>query len=146
MSAAGSENTKHATDPADGFVATKLAASLTVNDLATSLAWYRDVLGFVVTQEHQRDGKLAAISLAAGDVQLLIGQDDFAKGRDRVKGLGFSLQLTTTQNIDGVAARIKAHGGRLESEPMDLPWGVRAFRLVDPDGFRFVISSPHPGR
>ena len=37
-----------------------------------------------------------------------------------------------------LAARIKTRGGALESEPADV-WGVRrAFRLRDPDGFRFT--------
>jgi uncharacterized glyoxalase superfamily protein PhnB len=27
------------------------------------------------------------------------------------------------------------------SEPVDMPWGARVFRLTDPDGFRIVIAS-----
>jgi uncharacterized glyoxalase superfamily protein PhnB len=27
------------------------------------------------------------------------------------------------------------------SEPVDTPWGVRMFRVRDPDGFRLTISS-----
>jgi uncharacterized glyoxalase superfamily protein PhnB len=118
-----------------------LAASLTVKDLAASLAWYRDVFGFAVDRQHERGGKLVAVSLRAGDVRLLIGQDDGAKGADRVKGEGFSLQITTTQSIDDIAEGIKTRGGTLDSEPADMPWGVRVFRLKDPDGFKFVISS-----
>ncbi len=34
---------------------TSLAASMTVNDLQKSLAWYQDVLGFSVDQEHEHD-------------------------------------------------------------------------------------------
>ena len=118
-----------------------LSASLTVNDLKGSLAWYRDVVGFTVDQEHERDGKLRAVSLKAGTVRLLISQDDGARGRDRAKGEGFSLHLTTAQDVDRLAAGIRARGGALESEPADMPWGVRAFRLRDPDGFKLVISS-----
>jgi len=77
-----------------------LSASLTVKDLEKSLAWYRDVMGFSVDQKHEREGKLMAVSLKAGDVRLLIGQDNGAKGWDRIKGEGFSLQITTDQNID----------------------------------------------
>jgi uncharacterized glyoxalase superfamily protein PhnB len=60
---------------------------------------------------------------------------------DRVKGTGFSLQFTTAQNIDDLANRIKAHGSTLETEPTDVPWGARVFRVVDPDGFKLVFSS-----
>src|SRR5438552_17239438 len=121
-----------------------LSASLTVKDLEKSLAWYRDVVGFTVDQKHERDGKLRAVSLKAGAVRILINQDDGAKGLDRVKGEGFSLQITTAQNIDQVANRIKQLGGSLVSEPTDMPWGVRMFRVRDPDGFTIVISSERP--
>jgi len=118
-----------------------IGPSLTVNDLEKSLSWYTDVLGFEVDRRHERDGKLMAVSLKAGEVSLLINQDDGAKGWDRPKGEGFSLMITTDENIDDVATRIKEGGGVLDSEPADMPWGKRVFRLHDPNGFRFVISS-----
>lgn len=118
-----------------------LTASLTVNDLGTSVAWYRDLLGFTVEKEHEREGKLRAVSLAAGNVRILLGQDDGARGSDRVKGAGFSLMITTSQSVDAIADRIKTNGGTLETEPADTPWGMRAFRVVDPDGFKLTISS-----
>jgi uncharacterized glyoxalase superfamily protein PhnB len=132
----GTERTESAS-----FHARTLSASLTVANLETSLAWYRDVVGFTVEQRYEREGTLRAVRLSAGAVQILIGQDDGAKGLDRAKGQGFSLQLTTAQNIDEIATRIKARGGSLEAEPADMPWGVRVFRLHDPDGFKLVISS-----
>ncbi|HTK53211.1 MAG TPA: VOC family protein [Gemmatimonadaceae bacterium] len=123
------------------FNATSVAASLTVKDIQRSLAWYRDVVGFTVDREHQRDGQLRAVSFRAGAVRLLITQDDGAKGLDRAKGEGFSLQYTVAGSVDDVADRIKRCGGTLDSEPADMPWGVRVFRLRDPDGFKLVISS-----
>jgi uncharacterized glyoxalase superfamily protein PhnB len=124
----------------ESFRARTLAASLTVKDIRKSMAWYRDVVGFTVDQEYEREGTLRAVSLKAGDVRILIGQDDGAKGFDRVKGEGFSLQFTTAQNIDEIAKRIKEAGGVLDAEPADA-WGARVFRLQDPDGFKLVISS-----
>ena len=128
-------------DVAAALKARALSASLTVKDLKKSLAWYRDVLGFSVDQEHVRDGELRAVSLTAGEVRILIGQDDGAKGWDRKKGEGFSLQLTTDQDIDALANRIKAQGSSLTLEPTDMPWGARVFRVEDPDGFKLAISS-----
>jgi catechol 2,3-dioxygenase-like lactoylglutathione lyase family enzyme len=134
--------TGDAASPAEALVAESLEAALTVRDLPASVAWYRDVLGFTVEREYHRDGRLLAVAVRAGAVQLLLGQDDGAKGAERARGDGFSLQLTTAQSVDAIAARIGARGGTLESEPADV-WGVRrAFRLRDPDGFRFTISSP----
>ena len=125
----------------DGLIGRTLSPSLTVNDLQESMRWYRDVLGFDVEHEHERDGILRGVSLRAGEVRILIGQDDGAKGWDRVKGEGFSLHITTEQDVDEVAERIRGRGGRLESEPEDMPWGARAFRVVDPNGFKLTISS-----
>jgi lactoylglutathione lyase len=119
-----------------------LTVSLTVKDLARSTAWYRDVLGFAVDERHERDGKLRAVSLRAGDVRIVIGQDDGAKGWDRVKGEGFSVQFTTEQNIDAIAARIVDRGGSLADGPLDTPWGARVVRLIDPDGFKLTVASP----
>jgi uncharacterized glyoxalase superfamily protein PhnB len=118
-----------------------LSASLTVRDLETSLAWYRDVMGFSVDRKHEREGKLVAVSLKAGDVAILIAQDNGEKGWDRLKGEGFSLRITTDQDVDQLAARIKKSGIELATEPTVMPWGARVFRLRDPDGFMFAISS-----
>lgn len=123
------------------FQADDLSASLTVRDLEASIAWYCDVLGCALTKRFERDGKLMAARLEAGRVLILLGQDDGAKGLDRVKGEGFSLQFTTSQDIDAIAARVVEAGGVLDTEPSDTPWGARIMRLRDPDGFRFTISS-----
>jgi uncharacterized glyoxalase superfamily protein PhnB len=120
-----------------------LSASLTVKDVDKSLAWYRDVVGFTVDREYERNGK-RAVALKAGDVRVLINEDDGAKGWDRVKGEGLSLRITTVQNVDEIAKRVKARGGVLLTEPADMPWGARVFRLQDPDGFTWAISSAPP--
>lgn len=122
----------------------ELAVSITATDLEQSLAWYRDVLGFRITQRYEREGKPVAASLAAGSARILLGQDDGAKGSERVKGQGFSLQITTAQDIDGLARRAVEAGAVLETVPTTAPWGVRIFRVRDPDGFLFTISSPRP--
>jgi len=130
----------------DAFHATALAVSLTVADLASSVAWYRDVVGFMVDRQHEREGALVAVSLRAGDVQILLGQDDGARGTDRAKGDGISFQLTTERAaIDEVARRIREAGGTLETEPTDTPWGTRVVRFRDPDGFKIVVASAPPG-
>ena len=128
-------------DPTGGFVAQSLEASLTAGDLEASAAWYVDVLGFSLDHEFRREGRLFAVRVRAGAVQLLLTRDDGSRGAERAKGEGISLQLTTRQDVDEVAARIRARGGVLATEPFDA-WGKRAFRLLDPDGFRITISSP----
>ena len=121
--------------------ARSVSVGLTVGDIQRSIAWYRDVLGCIVEEEWKHEGKLMGASMLAGAASFFLGQDDWAKGRDRKKGEGFRLHLATAQSVDEVAARIKASGGKLDSEPADMPWGVRAFALTDPDGFKLTIAS-----
>ena len=125
----------------ESFRARALQVSLTVSDVEASLAWYCDVIGFTVDRRHERNGKLAGVSIKAGDVRILLNQDDFAKGKDRAKGEGFSMQIVTAQNVDDIAQRIRDHGGTLATEPADMPWGARVFRVLDPDGFKIAIAT-----
>ena len=125
----------------ESFRARALGASLTVKDLQKSLAWYRDVIGFHVDRQMERDGKVATAALKAGGITILLNQDDGAKGWDRNKGQGFSLNFTTGQSVDQLADRIKSHGVTLEREPTDMPWGARLFTFRDPDGYKIAISS-----
>ena len=114
---------------------------LTVNDLKKSLVWYRDILGFVAGEEWRQDGALMGVEMRAGAVTVWIGQDDWKKGRDRVKGEGIRLFGRTAQDIDRLAAHIKSRGGVLAHDPRTEPWGERDFGLVDPDGFKITITT-----
>jgi len=120
---------------------TSVNPSFTVSDLQKSLAWYRDVLGFTVGERWEHEGKLAGIELKAGQVSVYLSQDDWKKGRDRVKGEGFSIHYETDQDIDKLAAHIKAKGGRLLQDPAS-GWGSRHFAIADPDGFKIMIEKP----
>jgi uncharacterized glyoxalase superfamily protein PhnB len=114
--------------------------SFTVNDVEKSLAWYRDVLGFTVKDRWEQDGRLLGAEMVAGSTLFMIGQDDWKKGRDRVKGEGFRIYCTTVQDVDRLAAQVQARGGKLTQEPRDQSWGARDFALADPDGFQITIS------
>jgi len=119
-----------------------LSPSLTVSDLQKSVAWYRDALGCEVEREIVRDGVLRAVAMHAGAVRFLLNQDDGAKGHNRPRGSCMSMNIITRQDVDAVAARVKAHGGSLLTEPADMPWGMRVFRVADPDGYVFAVSKP----
>lgn len=124
--------------------ARSLGASLTVKDLQKSVDWYRDVVGFTVDEKMERDGKLRGVAMKAGSIRILLNQDDGAKGWERVKGEGFSLQFTTGQSIDALAKRVTDSGHPLERPPTDMPWGVRLFTMRDPDGYKLAFSSERP--
>lgn len=116
-----------------------MAVSLTCTDLDKSIAWYRDVLGFSVGERWEESGELRGIQMKAGSCDLMLGQDDFAKGRDRAKGEGLRIWVATAQDIEGIAARVRAKGHALDYEPQEMPWGDRAFALTDPDGFKITF-------
>ncbi len=124
------------------MIGKSLQASLTVKDLQASVTWYVDVVGFKVDRKIERDGTLRGVAVSAGDVRIILNQDDGKKGWDRIKGLGFSLQINTAQSVDEIAQRITSHGGVLDLAPQDMPWGARVCRVQDPDGYRWSISRP----
>src|SRR5207237_7968558 len=100
--------------------------AFTVNDLARSVDFYTKALGFVLDKLFKgADGTLQGVMLKAGACRLGLSQDDWAKGRDRQKGVGVRVWWTTVQDIDAVAARIKAAGDALAEEPKDQPWAGR---------------------
>ena len=115
--------------------------SLTVSDLGRSLDFYTEVLGFYASERwtDEATGKLLGAMLTAGVCKLGLSQDDWAKGRDRKRGEGVRIWCTTAQDVDALAARIKAAGVHLTEEPTDQPWGGRSFSVDDPDGFHLSI-------
>jgi catechol 2,3-dioxygenase-like lactoylglutathione lyase family enzyme len=115
--------------------------SFTVDNIDKSIAFYRDVLGFTLKDKWEEDGALKGVELLAGSVTFWLGQDDWKKGRGRVKGEGFRIYCGTTQDIDVLAARVRSTGTALAEEPKDQSWGGRDFAVRDPDGFLVTISS-----
>jgi catechol 2,3-dioxygenase-like lactoylglutathione lyase family enzyme len=116
-----------------------LTATFTVNDLQASLAWYRDGLGFFVAERWEDGGKLEGVMLKAGACELGLSQDDFAKGRDRAKGIGFRLWGDTAQDVDALAERLRAFGGTIVEGPGER-WDAYGFTAQDPDGFKITVT------
>jgi uncharacterized glyoxalase superfamily protein PhnB len=132
---------------ASGFNATTLGCSLTCKDLDTAIRFYRDAVGFTVEHSFEHEGKVVAAVVAAGDIRIVLNQDDGKLGWDRIKGQGFYLQINVAgpADVDAAAERIKAAGSSLLSEPADRPWGARMFQFLDPDGFKLGVSTPLTG-
>jgi uncharacterized glyoxalase superfamily protein PhnB len=127
--------------------ATNLGCSITCKDLAASIRFYQDAIGFGVAQSFENEGKVVAAVVAGGDCRIVLNQDDGKLGWDRIKGQGFYLQINVAAaaDVDAAAARIKAAGGTLLSEPADQPWGARMFQFKDLDGFKLGVSYPLAG-
>ncbi len=117
-----------------------IVPSITVDDLEKSITFY-EALGFTIDERWEDNGTLLGVMLRAGKTQIGLSQDDWKKGRDRKKGIGVRLSMTTTQNVDEIAMRARGAGIQLKSEPHDTDWNSRAFEVTDPSGFLLTISS-----
>ena len=117
--------------------------TITVDDLQKSISFY-EVLGFTIDERWEDKGMLLGVMLRAGNSQIGLNQDDWQKGRDRKKGIGVRLSLSTPQNVDEIAKRAKSAGITLKSEPHDTEWKSRAFEVIDPSGFLLTIFSEAP--
>jgi uncharacterized glyoxalase superfamily protein PhnB len=129
-----------ATTVATPLQAKSIAPGLTVNDLQQSIRFFEG-LGFAVDDRWEENGALVGVMMRAGEARLGLNQDDWKKGRDRVKGTGMRIFIATAQNIDEVAAGAKKAGLTLDSEPQDTPWGGRAFEITEPSGFKLTIGT-----
>lgn len=130
---------KTKTDPV--FTLDHLTVGLTASDAAASVQWYCDVLGFTVRERWERDGQFSGASVTFGHVTINIGQDDWQKGRDRVKGQGTRLYITTGPGIERYAADVQARGGVLD-QPLSEGWGYTLFAISDPDTFKLTFMAP----
>jgi catechol 2,3-dioxygenase-like lactoylglutathione lyase family enzyme len=118
-----------------------VSPSLTVDDIARSVHFYTEALGFFIHQSWADGSMLRGVMLKAGTCELGLSQDDWAQGRERKKGMGFRLWCETQQDVDALAARVKSKGYALSAEPKDdKAWGVRSFSLDDPDGYHITIA------
>jgi uncharacterized glyoxalase superfamily protein PhnB len=117
-----------------------IVPTLTVDDLQKSITFY-EALGFAIDDRWEENGTLLGVMLRAGKTQIGLNQDDWKKGRDRTKGIGVRLSISTPGSVDEIAKRMKHAGITLKSEPHDTEWESRAFEVIDPSGFLLTIFS-----
>ncbi len=120
-----------------------IVPTFTVDDVQKSIVFY-EALGFAVDERWEDNGVLLGVMMRAGKSQIGLSQDDWKKGRERKKGIGMRLLMSTTQNVDEIAARARAAGIKLNSEPHDTEWKTRAFELTDPSGFLLTVTTEVP--
>jgi predicted lactoylglutathione lyase len=89
--------------------------SLTADDLQKSITFYEG-LGFVVDERWEDNGTLLGVMMRAGKSQIGLSQDDWKKGRDRKKGVGMRVFMSTTQNVDEIAVRARKPLGSVTLE------------------------------
>ena len=121
-----------------------IVPTLTVDDLQKSITFY-EALGFAIDERWEENGTLLGVMLRAGTTQIGLNQDDWKKGRDRKKGIGVRLAISTTPgSVDEIAKRARNAGITLKSDSHDTEWKSRAFELSDPSGFLLTIFRETP--
>ena len=123
----------------DGF-------GLLVDDMPAMIRFYRDVLGFEITEDENTSN---VYLVKDGTLFLLYGRKDFEKMTSRkyeyLQGLNGHLEIAlyvdTFEEVDKEYARIIAQGGRSVLEPTTEPWGQRTCYIADPEGNLIEIGS-----
>ncbi|MBR4578114.1 MAG: VOC family protein [Oscillospiraceae bacterium] len=123
----------------DGF-------GIMVDDMAVMVRFYRDVLGFEITEDEntsnvflQKDGTLF----------LLYRKSDFEKMTGRtfsyctgVNGhYEIALSVKNYAEVDAAFAKVVASGAEAIMEPTTEPWGQRTCYIADPEGNLIEIGS-----
>lgn len=116
-----------------------------VRDLAASLTFYRDRLGFTEEYQFPPDGPAAFVALALGPATSLAlaaaaDGETGSHGRPIRLGGGHQFELCLyTDDLDRAVGELREHGAPVLVEPADQPWGERMAYVADPDGNPVMI-------
>jgi uncharacterized glyoxalase superfamily protein PhnB len=118
--------------------------ALAVADIAASLRFYTETLGFQSEGTlADENGVLVHASASLGDSHVMFGRIDPSQPHDQPPlGRGVALYTTVADDvdIDALYARAKASGAPVLSEPTDQFWGHRDWGVTDPDGYVVIVS------
>jgi lactoylglutathione lyase len=118
-----------------------LRCELFPDDLDASAAFYVDVLGFQVVRD-ERPAPAPYVALQRGDVRVgLAARPAPADPALRRPPTGVELVLEV-DDLEAVHAHVLANRWPLAEDLTDRPWGLRDFRLVDPHGYYWRITTP----
>ncbi len=123
-------------------MATRFFVELFVTDLARSRQFYMEALGFQVTRDEP-----AYVALKQGEVH--VNLVPFAGLREnhylKVASARLGSRVELCLEVDDLHAayeRALAAGASIETPIKERPWGRTDFRLVDPDGAYWRVTTP----
>lgn len=101
-------------------------------DYKASLAFYRDVLGWVVTENWGGEGSGRGAILSGGGIKVVIGERD----PEATGPAGSGTRPNVHLDIHDIDARFRSlpKGTHVVVEPEHTHWGTRWFVVRDPDG------------
>ena len=117
-----------------------------VEDMASMVRFYRDVLGFEIKEAEDTSN---VYLVKDGTLFLLYGRKDFENMTGRryeyVRGLNghteIALYVDTFDEVDEAFNRIVENGGKAVLDPTTEPWGQRTCYIADPEGNLIEIGS-----
>ncbi len=115
----------------------RLRVELFAADLELSTRFYRDVLGFTVVRSDPGYRSLQRATMVLG---LAPRTDDPQRGGS---GAGVELVLELDggpDSVDALHRHVVDADARVAAGPADQPWGLRDFRLEDPDGYCLRVT------
>lgn len=115
-----------------------LRLELFVDDVNVSLSFYRDVLGFELIGENASYKSLQyeQSRIAVQDIRTLEPGHPLAEAGKR--GLGVEIVLEVG-DVTPLHQRVQAQWAQ-STELKRQPWGLKDFRMTDPDGYYWRIS------
>ena len=119
---------------------------LFVNDMATMVRFYRDVLGFEIKES---ENAVNVYLIKNGTLFMLYERKNFEKMTNRkyeyLKGLNghfeIALYVDTFEEVDAEYAKAVEKGAQSVLEPTTEPWGQRTCYIADPEGNLIEIGS-----
>lgn len=123
----------------DGF-------GILVDDMPTMIRFYRDVLGFEITEE---ENTINVYLIKDGTLFMLYERKNFEQMTNRkyeyIKGFNghfeIALYVDTFEEVDVQYAKAIEKGARPVLEPTTEPWGQRTCYIADPEGNLIEIGS-----
>ena len=103
-------------------------------------SFYLDQLGLQISFDHEM--YLGVRAGKAGSCELGFMQPD-AEHPEEFAGKGICFAIVV-DNADRECERLRQAGVTIVQEPADMPWGARAFAVVDPNGVTLSISHAIP--
>ena len=112
-------------------------------DFDASLAFYRDVLGWAVTEDWGGNGKGRGAALSGGGMKVVLAERPAESKGDGADSHGPDVHL----DIHDIDERYRAlpKGTHVVIEPQATHWGTRWFVVRDPDGNLIAFEELHGG-
>jgi catechol 2,3-dioxygenase-like lactoylglutathione lyase family enzyme len=116
--------------PAPRHLLHKAMPSLPLSDVPAGVAHYRDVLGFQVNYAQHDIGVMDRDAVRV----LLIQRTELHKG--------IGSAYVYVEDADALYTEFRVRGANVQGEPVSQIWGLREFRVLDPEGNEITFGQP----